>query len=472
MRPLYVLLLAGTDHPQASGFWPPPSSFISPPLPQGPQQARFGEGPLEPVRSTPVKRSRRVRQRSTRSSSSSSNSNTAAGCWRQTHRDTTRACATRVTGWRPSGNQRSEWAEPSASRAWEVEHVRWSSSCSGLGSGSTSTSSSSSSSSSGRRTSSIGATAASSTSSGGAVALGSAAEVTRASSPSSGREAAKEDDPTAAAHGYLADFLGMTEEELQQLAAKYRSLPPGRRGPDEITVAGPELAAAATEAAEVAATATPAIASMLHVQLGVPKERVKSLLLKWPRLLEVSGSNAGQCLQWLTDAVGMTREEVAKLFLAHPPIARKAVCTCPQLLVKSVTSNFFPKTEFFEEALGVGRTGVGRMLVRYPQLFNFSLENMKWKARWLEQELMLDPPQVKRVLSRCPSVFAYSAERNLVPTLEFFLDELGATKRQVRRAVSKQPRLLGMSLENRLVPRLQQIRKAGVTPSWELHHEA
>lgn len=29
-----------------------------------------------------------------------------------------------------------------------------------------------------------------------------------------------------------------------------------------------------------------------------------------------------------------------------------------------------------------------------------------------------------------------------------------------------------MSLENRLVPRLQQIRKAGFTPAWELHHEA
>lgn len=28
-----------------------------------------------------------------------------------------------------------------------------------------------------------------------------------------------------------------------------------------------------------------------------------------------------------------------------------------------------------------------------------------------------------------------------------------------------------MSLENRLVPRLQAIRRAGFTPSWELHHE-
>lgn len=42
---------------------------------------------------------------------------------------------------------------------------------------------------------------------------------------------------------------------------------------------------------------------------------------------------------------------------------------------------------------------------------------------------------------------------------------------QVRQAVIKKPRLLGMSLENRLVPRLQQMRRAGITASWELHHE-
>lgn len=60
------------------------------------------------------------------------------------------------------------------------------------------------------------------------------------------------------------------------------------------------------------------------------------------------------------------------------------------------------------------------LLVLYPgrpfscQLFNFSLENMTWKARWLEEELLLDHVEVKKVFVRCPSVLAYSAERNLV----------------------------------------------------------
>lgn len=153
------------------------------------------------------------------------------------------------------------------------------------------------------------------------------------------------------------------KQELQQLSDKYRSLPATRRGPEEITVAGPELAAAATRAAEAAAAAVtaaasatasgdvtavptegsatggvvgdvgdedrrgrggereaavkaaaeqaaaaaagrllvaeiPALASMLHQQMGVPKERVKRLLLKWPRLLEVRVGIAGTIQDW------------------------------------------------------------------------------------------------------------------------------------------------------------------------------
>lgn len=42
---------------------------------------------------------------------------------------------------------------------------------------------------------------------------------------------------------------------------------------------------------------------------------------------------------------------------------------------------------------------------------------------------------------------------------------------KVRAAVVRKPRLLGMSLEKRLLPRLHQIRAAGFTPSWDLHHE-
>lgn len=51
--------------------------------------------------------------------------------------------------------------------------------------------------------------------------------------------------------------------------------------------------AAARAAGIVLIPETPALASVLYAQLGVPKERVKRLLLKWPRLLEV---REGSCV--------------------------------------------------------------------------------------------------------------------------------------------------------------------------------
>ncbi|CAM9518080.1 unnamed protein product [Ectocarpus sp. 12 AP-2014] len=537
MRPLCVLLLGGTFHPRVSSFLPPPAPISSSVVLNPRQHPWRREARCAP---SPRRTSRRARHRS-----SGSSSGTAAGSWCTAQGDDTRRRSTPP----PAAFGRAVASFPRLRRAErtpasQVQHApppqqsACSAAVSGIiiqGTGSSSSRRRRTSSSSSSSSSSIGATATSvgsSSSISNTVVGGTVAEKAETSRPY--------EDPTAAAHGFLTEFLDMSEEELRQLSAKYQSLPPGRRGPDEITVAGPELAAAAAKAADEAAAAvvvasagppspggehavgvgavgtvrdaadqaaaraagivlipeTPALASVLYAQLGVPKERVKRLLLKWPRLLEVSGYKVGQCVQWLTETLGMTKDQVAKLVLAHPPMfiksvnfqlkpnlywlendlgltrgeVRKVVCSCPQLLVKSVPSNFMPKICFFERRLGIGRDGIGPMLVRYPQLFNFSLKNMAWKARWLEEELLLDHIEVKKVFVRCPSVLAYSAERNLVPTLEFFLDELGATRQQVREAVTQQPRLLGMSLERRLRPRLQIIRQAGFTPSWELHH--
>lgn len=214
MRPLYVLLLAGTDHPRASGFFPSPSAFVASPFLQRTEQSRCGEASLELSRTTSSKRSRRVRQRSTSISSS-----TTAGCWRHTHHDGAWTCTAAAAGWQPPCNRRSGWTGPSASRAWGVQHAP--PSCSAVGGSTfppssitTSSSSSSIRSSTRRRATRIEATAASSTSTSSIVAArrSAAEEAQTASLQQQETVEDEDDDPTAAAHGYLADFLGMTEE--------------------------------------------------------------------------------------------------------------------------------------------------------------------------------------------------------------------------------------------------------------------
>lgn len=79
-------------------------------------------------------------------------------------------------------------------------------------------------------------------------------------------------------------------------------------------------------------------------------------------------------------------------------------------------------------------------------------------------DYVVPPDALRDFLSSLPPAAFVSC------TSSFFVFVLGLETQKVREAVTRQPRLLGMSLEMRLRPRLQIIRKAGFTPSWELHH--
>lgn len=48
--------------------------------------------------------------------------------------------------------------------------------------------------------------------------------------------------------------------------------------------------------------------------------------------------------------------------------SRRAVNSCPQLLAKSIPSNFMPKAKFFQDVLRLDMSGIGDMLLRYPQV--------------------------------------------------------------------------------------------------------
>ena len=57
----------------------------------------------------------------------------------------------------------------------------------------------------------------------------------------------------------------------------------------------------------------------------------------------------------------------------------------------------------------------------WQQLLNFSPTNMAWKARYLAEETQMSAVDLRSVLRRCPSLFAYSVERNLVGVSDFVI---------------------------------------------------
>lgn len=180
MRPFYIFLLAGSHSPQALGFCSPPSAFVSQPL--APKSQLTSTGHAAP--------SRRTGDRT-----SCTTTTTAASCRRDRH-GATRQQGSPVDSlgesrrYRPlrwAGRSASTRAAQRAASSSAVASSRISSSTSGTERG--------------PRTSASVMSADTKTASSVITSRVDGAEL--------GGDGA---DPTAAAHAYLAEFLGMTKE--------------------------------------------------------------------------------------------------------------------------------------------------------------------------------------------------------------------------------------------------------------------
>lgn len=183
MRPLYAFLLAGPHYPRAVGFCSPPSSFVPQPLVQVPQSQQ------QLASTGHTSSSRRASQRA------GSSTPTAASCGRNRH-DATRQLASPLENIdAPRRRRPLRWVGRSASTRVLQQH-------SAVGSQQARTSTSSSSSSEARSKTRASVMPADTKIASGLIA-------SRAGGADVGGSAA---DPTAAAHAYLSEFLGMTEE--------------------------------------------------------------------------------------------------------------------------------------------------------------------------------------------------------------------------------------------------------------------
>lgn len=73
------------------------------------------------------------------------------------------------------------------------------------------------------------------------------------------------------------------------------------------------------------------------------------------------------------------------------------------------------------------------------------------------------------MMVKWPGLFTCNVERNLKPTLEFFLDDLSGDSEEVRDIITSNPRLLGASIEKRLRPRVARMLNKGVVATFSEH---
>lgn len=85
------------------------------------------------------------------------------------------------------------------------------------------------------------------------------------------------------------------------------------------------------------------------------------------------------------------------------------------------------------------------------------------------ENLNLPRHVVLSVITSCPDLLNLSTERNLGPTIQFFYDEMGASREEVSEMVAASGKPLMYSLEKRWKARVAMVRARGVTPSFRHH---
>ncbi|KAK8261065.1 hypothetical protein V6Z12_D13G161700 [Gossypium hirsutum] len=117
-------------------------------------------------------------------------------------------------------------------------------------------------------------------------------------------------------------------------------------------------------------------------------------------------------------------------------------------------------------SVGVKQRDVRRILLRQPQILEYTVENnLKSHVAFL-MSLGIPSSRIGQIIACAPSLFSYSVENSLKPTVRYLIEEeLGAPRDSIVKMVKKHPQLLHYSIDDGLLPRINFLRSIGMRNS-------
>jgi DNA-binding transcriptional MerR regulator len=173
------------------------------------------------------------------------------------------------------------------------------------------------------------------------------------------------------------------------------------------------------------------------LDLGYPTEEIKKMVLKDPRMLRTNSDNVRQILKVLREELDVGKEDV------HAMLHKEIL-----LLTYNAEDNIRPTIQFlktceFGLCLGmVERKGVSTLSV----------------STEAEQEEIIQS-RLKTIIMGHPKILSSSLEKNLKPTVEFFVRELGLSMHEFGRVIYRRGgSLLEANVERNLRPKVDFLR--------------
>lgn len=194
-------------------------------------------------------------------------------------------------------------------------------------------------------------------------------------------------------------------------------------------------------------------------------EVIKLRLLAFKEVTAVDG-DVGKLLikyPWiLSTSIQENYKDILSFFnLEKVPIVsvQRAIKSWPLLLGCS-TGKLKLMVEQFGE-LGIQNKKLGQVIAKSPQLLLRKPRELLQVISFLE-DLGLDKENIRRIIGRCPEIFATSIEKTLKKKLEF-LSDIGVSRAHLPRVIKKYPELLVSDVERTLLPRMRYLMTLGLS---------
>jgi mTERF domain-containing protein len=268
----------------------------------------------------------------------------------------------------------------------------------------------------------------------------------------------------------------------------------------------------------------------LQAKLKLSKAQLKTIVERIPLVLGLSiDDNLEPTINNIQSILKLSDEELTKLIVRTPEVLqynmsaeviKQRISLLQEILrlregdvedlrkyIKKVPDILFWKEESMKEnhrwiqrRFGLGDAKIAQMCRNQPQLLYANTTTLDDKAGLIQSDLTLSDEELSNLVSKFPTVFCCSYEKNLRPKLQFLrtrfeLDDDALKKwllsghsllgfaidtieeklqfysnlvgeREAKRLVVKSSALLRESLKTRLKPRLKEVEKSGVKIRW------
>jgi len=167
---------------------------------------------------------------------------------------------------------------------------------------------------------------------------------------------------------------------------------------------------------------------------------------------QISQASAEERLEFLLSA-GVKSKDMKRILVRQPQI------------LEYTLSNLKSHVAFLE-SIGIPNSRIGQIISAAPSFFSYSVEqSLKPTIRYLIQEVGIEESDVGKVVQLSPQILVQRIDSAWKSRSLFLSKELGAPKHSIVKRVTKHPQLLHYSIEDGILPRINFLRSIGMRNS-------